>query len=108
MELYRVVTNFFVPLFAELNVEEKLVLMSASGNKAKALCHSGAITCSSFDVETQTPITGSYDMTVKIWNYDNLTAHAQVFRDRMHFTDVCQDPRYNRSRFFQTFRNPRL
>ena len=49
----------------ELNVEEKLVLMCAGGNKAKALCHGGAITCSTFDTETQTPITGSYDMTVR-------------------------------------------
>jgi len=63
---------------AELNVEDKLVLMNAGGNKAKALCHGGAITCSTYDSQTQTPITGSYDMTVKIWNYDNLTAHAQV------------------------------
>ena len=43
-----------------MNVEDKFVLMSAGGNKAKSLCHKGAVTCASFDMHTQTPITGGY------------------------------------------------
>jgi WD40 repeat protein len=65
----------------EQNVSEQIVVMSVGHDKnqvyAKAKCHKGAITCATFNTETGTLITGGYDMLVKIWNSDSLTAHAQ-------------------------------
>ncbi|EKX44152.1 hypothetical protein GUITHDRAFT_109937 [Guillardia theta CCMP2712] len=61
----------------DLNVEDKLVVMTAGGNRAKSKCHKGAITCAAYYNEGNSLITGSYDMSVKTWSYDALTAHAQ-------------------------------
>eukprot|EP00960_Hanusia_phi_P048323 758877-Hanusia_phi.AAC.1 len=61
----------------DLNVEDKLVVMTAGGHRAKAKCHKGAITCAAYYNEGNSLITGSYDMSVKTWSYDALTAHAQ-------------------------------
>lgn len=65
----------------EQNVSEELVVYTVGHGedqiRARAKCHKGAITCSTFNFETGTLITGGYDMLVKIWNADSLTAHAQ-------------------------------
>ena len=65
----------------ESNIEEKLVVMTAPAGRARASarCHDGAIACAAFNPEpaAQTLITGGFDMTVKVWNHDALTAHAQ-------------------------------
>lgn len=55
----------------------RLVVMSVSGARAKARCHKSAITCASYNAVANQLITGGYDMVVKTWNHDSLTAHAQ-------------------------------
>ena len=65
----------------EENVSEQIVVMTVGHGehevRARDKCHKGAITCATFNSESGTLITGGYDMMVKIWNYDSLTAHAQ-------------------------------
>ena len=65
----------------EQNVSEQIVVMTVGHGehevRAKDKCHKGAITCATFNSESGTLVTGGYDMMVKIWNYDSLTAHAQ-------------------------------
>ena len=65
----------------EQNVSEQIVVMTVGHGdhevRAKDTCHKGAITCATLNTESGTLITGGYDMLVKIWNSDSLTAHAQ-------------------------------
>jgi WD40 repeat protein len=65
----------------EQNVSEQIVVMTVGHGehevRAKDRCHKGAITSAAFNPESSTLISGGYDMLVKIWNADSLTAHAQ-------------------------------